>query len=201
MDARTLGFILLGITIASTVFIEFKKRSTYARFERMFANQDFEGCIELLDRSLTRAMYPEYNRLFMRLNASMALGRIEESTSTIDEMASLRMNKDQRLALYTKALAFFVENGDKARALKMLEGIESIGDEGLARASRESFEVFMEKTTKHIDRMERELQDATGAERLRLYQLLAIQYENKGDLKESERYLDLAREAIDSLGK
>lgn len=78
-------------------------------------------------------------------------------------MMGLKMNREQQLALYSKAFAFFVENEDKSRAEKVLESIEKMGDEGLAQVSRETFEIFLNHSDKYLDQMLARLDEAARA--------------------------------------
>ncbi len=63
----------------------------------------------------------------------------------------------------------------------MLERIEASGSEALAKGSRETYDIFLCGSSAYVDEMEGALKGAQQAEELRLCQLLAIQYENRGD--------------------
>ena len=63
----------------------------------------------MVDRPLTSILYPKYNVLFLRLNATMALSDAEQTERTIEQMAKLKMNDEQRLALAVKAFSFYVD--------------------------------------------------------------------------------------------
>ena len=139
MDVKVVGFAILGIALAGTIFMEVQKRAIFAKIEHFFSEQDYASCLQLLDKTLTQMVYPRYNQLFMRLNCQLGLENAGEVTRIIDEMMGLKMNRKQQLALYGKAFAFFVENEDKERAKNVLDRIEAVGDEGLAKASRETF--------------------------------------------------------------
>lgn len=201
MDMKVIGFAILGLAIAGTIFMEVKKRTIFAKIERYFSEQDYASCLELLDKTLTQMVYPRYNQLFMRLNCQMGLENVGEATRIIDEMMGLKMNREQQLALYSKAFAFFVENEDKSRAEKVLESIEKMGDEGLTQVSRETFEIFLNHSDKYLDQMLARLDEAGEGERLRLYQLIAVQYENRNDSASADAYYKKAVDALDALQK
>lgn len=201
MDVKVVGFAILGLAIVGTIFMEVQKRAIFAKIEHYFSEQDYASCLKLLDKTLTQMVYPRYNQLFMRLNCQMGLENVGEATRIIDEMMGLKMSREQQLALYGKAFAFFVENEDKGRAQKVLERIEATDDEALAQVSRETFDIFLDHSDKYLDQMLAKLEEAAEGERLRLYQLIAVQYENRDDSASAEVYYKKAVDALDALQK
>ncbi len=199
MDVKVVGFAILGIALAGTIFMEVQKRAIFAKIEHFFSEQDYASCLQLLDKTLTQMVYPRYNQLFMRLNCQLGLENAGEATRIIDEMMGLKMNREQQLALYGKAFAFFVENEDKERAKNVLDRIEAVGDEGLAKASRETFEIFVNHSDEFLDQMLAQLDQVEDGERLRLYQLIAVQYENRGDGASADKYYEKAAKALSAL--
>lgn len=199
MDVKVVGFAILGIALAGTIFMEVQKRAIFAKIEHFFSEQDYASCLQLLDKTLTQMVYPRYNQLFMRLNCQLGLENAGEATRIIDEMMGLKMNREQQLALYGKAFAFFVENEDKGRAKNVLDRIEAVGDEGLAKASRETFEIFVNHSDEFLDQMLAQLDQVEDGERLRLYQLIAVQYENRGDSASADKYYEKAAKALSAL--
>lgn len=181
MDMKTIGMISLIVSGAALIFVEVKKRTTFARLEHNLGERDFDACLALLDQPITKALYSEYNRLYMSLNAYLALGDNENSTRVIERMLPLRMNKKQELALAIRASSFYVEVEDKKAAHDMLKRIEVSGSEALAKGSRETYDIFLCGSSACVDEMEGALKGARQAEELRLCQLLAIQYENRED--------------------
>ena len=106
MDMKTIGMISLIVSGAALIFVEVKKRTTFARLEHNLGERDFDACLALLDQPITKALYSEYNRLYMSLNAYLALGDNENSTRVIERMLPLRMNKKQELAITFAELVY-----------------------------------------------------------------------------------------------
>ena len=69
----------------------------------------------------------------MRPNCQMGLENVGEATRIIDEMMGLKMNREQQLALYSKAFAFFVENEDKSRAKRCWRALRRWATRGWRR--------------------------------------------------------------------
>ena len=168
--------------------MEVQKRTTFAKLEAYLREGDLDNYLKVLDRPLTNVLYPKYNVLFMRLNAYLALDDDEKTAAVIREMGSLKMNDEQRIALAVKAFTFYVEIEDELHAREVLEYLEANGDESMAKANRRTYDIFLRGSHAYIDEMESALSDASGVEEALLCQMLAIQYDNKGDKARAKEY-------------
>lgn len=198
MDLRLIGIIVVAFCVISLVYTEVQKRLIFSRYEKLFEKGDFEGCLRVLDGPVAKIVYPRYNQLYMRLNAQMCLADTDASRRTIDEMLELNSSDKQRLVLLLRAFNFFVEQEDYERAGELLEELrEKASPEQLAGCER-TYAIFAEKSSAYVDQMEAELKDATGAERTTLLYLLSVQYENKGDVKRANEYLEQVRNVFEA---
>lgn len=202
MDMKTIGMVMVAAVLVFTVYMEVKKRTTIGKLETYLAKGDFESYIKLVDRPLTSILYPKYNVLFLRLNATMALSDAEQTERTIEQMAKLKMNDEQRLALAVKAFSFYVDVEDKRKAKEALKYIEKHGGKEAARVNRRTYDIFLKKSSAYISEMEHALEKATPSDEVMLCQLLAVQYENKGDHKKAAAYRERVERVMDAtLGK
>ena len=198
MDLRLIGIIVVVLCVISLVYTEVQKRLIFSRYEKLFEKGDFEGCLRVLEGPVAKIVYPRYNQLYMRLNAQMCLADTDASRRTIDEMLELNSSDKQRLVLLLRAFNFFVEQEDYERAGELLEELrEKASPEQLAGCER-TYAIFAEKSSAYVDQMEAELKDATGAERTTLLYLLSVQYENKGDVKRANEYLEQVRNVFEA---
>lgn len=198
MDLRLIGIIVVALCVISLVYTEVQKRLIFSRYEKLFEKGDFEGCLRVLEGPVAKIVYPRYNQLYMRLNAQMCLADTDASRRTIDEMLELNSSDKQRLVLLLRAFNFFVEQEDYERAGELLEELrEKASPEQLAGCER-TYAIFAEKSAAYVDQMEAELKDATGAERTTLLYLLSVQYENKGDVKRANEYLEQVRDVFEA---
>ena len=202
MDMKTIGMVMVAVVLVFTVYMEIKKRTTIGKLETYLAKGDFESYIKLVDRPLTSILYPKYNVLFLRLNATMALSDAEQTERTIEQMAKLKMNDEQRLALAVKAFSFYVDVEDKHKAKEALKYIEKHGGKEAARVNRRTYDIFLKKSSAYIPEMEHALEKATPSDEVMLCQLLAVQYENKGDHEKAAAYRERVERVMDAtLGK
>lgn len=202
MDMKTVGMVMVAAAFVFTVYIEVKKRTTIGKLETYLAKGDFESYLKLVDRSLTSILYPKYNVLFLRLNATMALSDAEQTERTIEQMAKLKMSDEQRLALAVKAFNFYVDVEDKRKAKEALKYIEKHGGKEAAGVNRRTYDIFLKKSSAYISEMEHALEKATPSDEVMLCQLLAVQYENKGDHEKAAAYRERVERVMDAtLGK
>lgn len=202
MDMKTIGMVMVAVVLVFTVYMEVKKRTTIGKLETYLAKGDFESYIKWVDRPLTSILYPKYNVLFLRLNATMALSDAEQTERTIEQMAKLKMNDEQRLALAVKAFSFYVDVEDKRKAKEALKYIEKHGGKEAARVNRHTYDIFLKKSSAYISEMEHALEKATPSDEVMLCQLLAVQYENKGDHERAVAYRERVERVMDAaLGK
>lgn len=199
MDMKTVGIVVIVVALAFTIYMEVQKRTTFAKLEAYLREGDLENYLKVLDRPLTNVLYPKYNVLFMRLNALLAMDDAEKTAAVIREMGSLKMNDEQRIALAVKAFTFYVEIEDELHAREVLEYLEANGDESMAKANRRTYDIFLRGSHAYIDEMEGALSDASGVEEALLCQMLAIQYDNKGDKDRSASYRERAERSLDAV--
>lgn len=199
MDMKTVGIVVMVVALAFTIYMEVQKRTTFAKLEAYLREGDLENYLKVLDRPLTNVLYPKYNVLFMRLNALLAMDDAEKTAAVIREMGSLKMNDEQRIALAVKAFTFYVEIEDELHAREVLEYLEANGDESMAKANRRTYDIFLRGSHAYIDEMESALSDASGVEEALLCQMLAIQYDNKGDKDRSASYRERAERLLDAV--
>lgn len=199
MDMKTVGIVVIVVALAFTIYMEVQKRTTFAKLEAYLREGDLENYLKVLDRPLTNVLYPKYNVLFMRLNALLAMDDAEKTAAIIREMGSLKMNDEQRIALAVKAFTFYVEIEDELHAREVLEYLEANGDESMAKANRRTYDIFLRGSHAYIDEMESALSDASGVEEALLCQMLAIQYDNKGDKDRSASYRERAERSLDAV--
>ncbi len=199
MDMKTVGIVVMVVALAFTIYMEVQKRTTFAKLEAYLREGDLENYLKVLDRPLTNVLYPKYNVLFMRLNALLAMDDAEKTAAVIREMGSLKMNDEQRIALAVKAFTFYVEIEDELHAREVLEYLEANGDESMVKANRRTYDIFLRGSHAYIDEMESALSDASGVEEALLCQMLAIQYDNKGDKDRSASYRERAERSLDAV--
>lgn len=190
MDIRLIGAALLVAATALLVVTEVAKRRYTQRLAALLERGEVRAYLATLDRPLVRLVFPAWNRAFMRLNGYLALDAYGEADATIERMLGMRQNAAQRRELVGKAFNYYLERGNAAGATELLAEIETWDDERAVAEARMMHEIYVERGWSHIDEMEARLPGLFGVDRGFAELLLAVQYENKGDLAASRRYLE-----------
>lgn len=197
MDWTVVGVVIMVACVGSLVFTEVKKSMIFSRYRSLFERQDFAGCVELLDRPLSKLLFPRYNQLYMRLNALTCLDDEEGCRAAIEEMLGLRMNDEQRLVLQLRAFDFFVERGEYDRARQLLDELREKAPAEALEEREQTLDILANGSYRYIRSMESQLEGADAAKTVRLCYLLSTQYESKGDAQKAQSYLSRAREVVE----
>lgn len=201
MDYTTIGYWIVGVATVILLILEFQKRAMFAKIEHYFTEGDYRTCLRLLDNYLIRFLYPKFNRLFMRLNVMLALDDANGVIDVLDSLFSCKMNARQKYVLYGKAFMFYLEIEDEVRAKQTLKLIQALDDEEIYQKSLCMYEIYFEQETRYIPEMLQKIKTAQDGDYLRLCQLLAMQYENKGNKDRAEYYYSQVRQSVSRLEK
>lgn len=196
MDWRMVGIVIVVVCVASLVYTEVQKRLIFSKYRALFERQDFAGCVKLLDRPLSKLLFPRYNQLYMRLNAQMCLDNPQECRRIVDEMLGLRTSDEQRVVLLLRAFNLFVEQEDYDRAGGLLQEIREKAPAEASAECEQTYDIYAKGSYQYIDEMERALEGADPAQQARLCYLLSLQYESKGDERRAAEYLSRVRDAF-----
>lgn len=196
MDWHVVGVIIVVACVASLLYTEVQKRLIFSKYRTLFERQDFAGCVQLLDRPLTKLLFPRYNQLYMRLNAQMCLDNAQECRRIVEEMLGLRMSDEQRSVLLLRAFNLFVEQEDYERAGELLGEIREKAPAEAVAECEQTYDIYAKGSYQYIDEMESALEGAEPAQQARLCYLLSLQYESKGDERRAAEYLSRVRDAF-----
>ena len=200
---RIAGVVVVAVCVLSFVGSAIYKRMVFAQYQALFARQDFQGCVRLVNGFLPRLILPGYNRLFMLLSAEQCLDDATAVRSIIDQMLRLRVTSEQRLALLLRGFNFFVDQKDYKRAKKLLtelrEDRSKTPPETLATCER-TYDIFAHKSSAYLKEMRAQLKHAKGEERVSLLYLLSVQYENNGEKDRADACLAEIKAVLEGEG-
>lgn len=190
LDMRTLGVLILAMSVFVLAMTEIAKRFYAAKLAALYERGEMGEYLHTLEMPLVRLVFPAWNRAFMRMNALM----VEEDRSALDklipEMLCMGQSPKQRRELIGRAFNYYVEQGNEVGAKPLLEEIERVEPSEVSKQARMTYEIYLEKSFAYIDAMETRLSEVSGVNRGFTELLLAIQYENKGDARRAEQYIE-----------
>lgn len=195
MDSKTILTAVIVVLFLGTVVINLLRRRTYNKLQAHIAQGAWNELFALIDAPLTKRLFPAYNLEYLRLNAYLMQDDLAHAEELFEDLLQRRLPSSQRVDLVAKALSFYVGQNDRDRAEELLGEIENWSGEKcepVKRDSRRLFDIAMLGRTSYIEEMEAELPQLSGLERGRHAYLIALQYENLGDLKQRDKYLELA---------
>ncbi len=190
MDMKTLGIALILLCVFFFLFSEFEKRATFRKLHNLLARGEYGEYLSLLDSFLVKYLYPKYNRLYMKLNGYLFMEDHDEASNLFEQMLSMHITKKQRKDLVLKAFNYYVERMDKEHAATLMAEIDTWEEEAQKAEAHRIYDIFILKKYDYIEEMEARLNDLSGFDLGALEYLLSLQYENKGDKKKSEMYLE-----------
>lgn len=200
MDWTLVGLIIMGLCLVAFFYTEVQRRLLYGHYEMMFSHQDFEGCLRLIEKPTARLVFPQFNRLYMRLNAQTCMDNAPAAAATARELLAIkRLTKEQRRVLVFRAFGVLIEAEDFEAAGTLLPEISELGTPEQVAECEMTYAIHAQGSSAYIDQMERELAQAHGPERARLCYLLSVQYENCGKSDRARAYMEQAREAFEEL--
>ena len=195
-NPTTIAIIIAGVIIlAIAIFMYVKQKTTFNRLEKMLEDEDYDGFFKLVDSKLTHLLFPEYNLTYFKLNAYLNMGDDENVDKILDDLLSRNLPEEQRQDLVIKAFTIYLQREDKEKTRELLKEIESWNSEKYRQTTHECrrlYDIVILEKANHIDEMERELGASEGKERGRLEYFIALQYHNKGDEENYQKYYELA---------
>lgn len=190
---KTIGITLVVLCVFFFLFSEFEKRATFRKLHNLLARGEYGEYLSLLDSFLIKYLYPKYNRLYMKLNGYLFMEDHDEASRLFEQMLSMHVTKKQRKDLVMKAFNYYVERMDKDHSSTLLAEIDTWEEEAQKVEAHRIYDIFILKKYNYIEEMEARLNDVSGFDLGALEYLLSVQYENKGDKKKSEMYLEASQ--------
>lgn len=182
-------FVVLAII---SIVIVINKRRTFAKLTMLLEDKNYDEFFRLIDSPLTRLTFPDYNRTYFKLNAYMVKGDNKQALATLDDLLTRKTSAEQRADLVIKAFNVYISLNKGKKAKKMLDEIEQL-DPSKYKSSQDDcrmmYDIAVLKKYNYIDKMEQALDRMTGPARGQIEYLLALQYQNKGNMAKRDEYL------------
>lgn len=195
-----MNLLFLAPIIGIVVLIladQIARRVAYAKMNRLYNGGRFEELLDFLEGRYARMFFPAYNRMYAIYNTYEKMGDVEAAERELANLLASKKDAQQRMDILLRAFEFYLKNGryEKAqRALEKIRGIEKL--EPMVEDLAQLYEIIANKSSAYIEDMEKKLEGADPATKHRLYYLLSLQCDNKGDAAAAERYRTLDRELV-----
>lgn len=182
-------FVVLAII---SIAIAINKRRAFAKLTMLVDQRKFDEFFRLIDAPFTRLTFPDYNRTYFKLNAYMVKGDDKAALEVLDDLLTRKTSAEQRADLVIKAFNVYISLNKGKKAKAMLREIEQLDPSKYKSAQddcRMMYDIAVLKKYSYIELMESALEKKSGPARGQLEYLLALQYQNKGNMKKRDEYL------------
>lgn len=182
-------FVVLAII---SIAIVINKRRAFAKLTMLVEERKFDEFFRLIDAPFTRLTFPDYNRTYFKLNAYMVKGDDKAALEVLDDLLSRKTSAEQRADLIIKAFNVYISLNKGKKAKAMLKEIEQLDPSKYKSAQddcRMMYDIAVLKKYNYIELMESALEKKSGPARGQLEYLLALQYQNKGNMEKRDEYL------------
>lgn len=182
-------FVVLAII---SIAIAINKRRAFAKLTMLVDQRKFDEFSRLIDAPFTRLTFPDYNRTYFKLNAYMVKGDDKAALEVLDDLLTRKTSAEQRADLVIKAFNVYISLNKGKKAKAMLKEIEQLDPSKYKSAQddcRMMYDIAVLKKYNYIELMESALEKKSGPARGQLEYLLALQYQNKGNMEKRDEYL------------
>ena len=128
MPLFTIGVSVIVISTLLLLLGAIQKRLILTKLTYCYRHSDIDEYRKLMSSRLLRFLFPRFNFLFLQLNGEIKAQNSEKVESIFDEMDRLKMSPEQRTAMYSIVLKYFIDYNEVCRAEKILEHIEHFND-------------------------------------------------------------------------
>lgn len=190
---------MFAVLAVITVFISIQKRTMFAKLGQLLEDGKYDEFFRLIDSRIARLVYPDYNRSYFKLNAHMIKGDWNEAEKLLDDLLARKVSDEQRADLVIKAFNIYISLSRGKKAKRMLDEIERLDSAKYGDSQQDCrmmYDIAILKQYNYIDRMEQALDRLHGPARGRIEYLLALQYQNKGDMAKRNEYLARSTKAM-----
>ncbi len=195
MELNPLYFIPVVLIIVFVAADQIARHRSFSKAAGLFESGKYDELLTYLDGKYARFFYPKYNRIYMQFRTYDAKGDVKGASESIDTLFALNPAETQLPDLLIKAFEFYLRNGDKANAKKMLDRIEKRDElSKMAPELKKLYLVLAEANTSFIDEMEGQLETADEPTKQRLLYLLSKQYETLGNKEKANEYREQVAE-------
>ncbi|MDF9825879.1 hypothetical protein M2475_002260 [Breznakia sp. PF5-3] len=186
--------ILTVITVGGfSLFTYIFKKLRFKKILTLLQQQQYDEFDKIVDSWSSRYLFPHFNIEYLKLNSYILRGDESKIDKSFDTLFTIKMTMPQKQDVYMKAFNYYVGLENKHKTKELIEVIEGFDNEEMKKEARTIYDVFILKRSNYIEEMEANLKDQDDAEKGITEYLLSVQYENKGNRKKAEEYLELSK--------
>ena len=166
----------------STSIIRLLAEGKYAEFEKE------------INSDKAKRLIPPANIDILKFNVAIMRGQNKEVEKIFDSFATKRLSNDAKLAIYTRALGYFITTNDINRCKKCYEVVMGLPKNEQAKKSvQRVYDIMVEKKTDKLDELLNELDKVQNEQKYIDEFLISEIYTNLKDTENANKYAELAK--------
>ena len=196
-------FVIIAIVAVAllTIAEKFVARNIEQKLNYFLYNKDFKSYDKLRNQFVTKYLFNPFNLKFSDLNRYGIEGNIEKFEETIHEFNQMRLNKNQKEAVYTKAFYYFMMKKDLENADRYYHYLKDLDRPEIMGNIEVFHDTFIEKGHTYLEQTLTALENANEVEKADLESIIAQMYDNMGDKEKAMQYTDLAEKHFTEMEK
>lgn len=180
--------LIIVVAAAYPVGMGIARKVSFDKVTRLLAAGSYDEALGYLEGRGVRYLFTPYNVGMMRFNTCQMKGDARAAGRELDALLQMRVSKPQRADVVERAFRFYLEEGKRGRARKMLDEVHETCSEATARRCQRMWEIFAEGSSAYIDEMSAAYEKASGPERAQLALLVANQYANRHNARRANEW-------------
>lgn len=186
-------WILVIITLFFVITVIMKKR-VYVKLYYYLNTEDYDNFFEIVDSRVARTMIPIYIREYYKLTALIKINDVQKVTKQFNYLMKLNLRGNQLNSVLICGFNYYCYQEDDKKCKKILNEMKLLFDQRQYFKYERHFNIVMNKATKYIADIEKELDEHRGRKKAYLEYLLAKSYQSKNDQIKYNKYLRLSME-------
>lgn len=189
--------VLAGFTII-TPFVEGRMRKKLLdELAELLMSGRLDEFDQIANTKKAKRLIRPFNLDFMKLNGAIMKGNKEEIEACLDRFENVRLNTEQKSAVYNRAFYYYLTNAETEKAETYYKRIAENRKEDLNDEVERLYDTYVLGGFKYLQQTEEAWEQASENMKPTLEALLAKMYENKGDIKQAEKYTELLKKRFE----
>lgn len=205
---KTISIILVILVFIASVALSIYSSRRSSRFEnqlvRALMKKDYDHFDQLVNSKKARRLVPPFNLMFIRFNSYIMRKNKKKANQIFAQALKVHMNNRQKIAFFSRALAFYIENHDDQRADQCDQRVQTIKGKNYAQAKyslTELYQVLVKNDQAYEPAIQRRAPKDAPQQQISDYHLLAHLATVKGDKASAKKYDQLEEKAINQAKK
>lgn len=203
---QTISIVLVILVFIASIALSIYSSRRSSKFEdqlvRALMKKDYDHFDQLVNSKKARRLVPPFNLMFIRFNSYVMRKNKKEADKIFAQAMKVHMNNRQKVAFFSRALAFYIENHDDQRAKQCDGRVQTIKGKNFAQAKyslTELYQVLVKNDQAYAPAIKKRAAKDDPQRQISDYHLLAHLAVVKGDKAAENKYNQLEEKTINAV--